>query len=300
MAIERVVPDELDPGAKLLREHVERYELAASLIAGGDVVVDAACGSGYGSAMLAERCARVIGLDISAEAIAYAGRRYARGNLLFSVQDLARGPVPECDVLVSFETVEHLPRFEPFLEGAKNNVRGQIILSTPVIPTRHFNPFHLQDFTREQIEEYMRPWVPAYCCIQSGIFGVWVFRREPARGEEQCRLLELNLRHQQFQSARFEKEQEEAVQEWKSWAGELEKGKAWLEEQWHNFQELAAERQCAITELHARVAQLEQEAARAEARAVEAEARAAAARRSLWGRLARRFKRVFPDGPVRR
>src|SRR5579872_51061 len=146
MAIERVVPDELEPGARVLVEHLERYELAASLLLPEDEVVDAACGSGYGSAHLARYCRSVRGYDVSADTVAYARTRYPADNLEFHVRDLTAEQLPPCDVVVSFETLEHLPAFEFFLESARAAARRLVVLSTPIIPTKHFNPYHVHDF----------------------------------------------------------------------------------------------------------------------------------------------------------
>jgi 2-polyprenyl-3-methyl-5-hydroxy-6-metoxy-1,4-benzoquinol methylase len=63
-------------------EHWHRYCVAAPL-ARGRIVLDAACGEGYGSALLARGAATVIGIDIGAEAIAHAQARYVAPNLSY-------------------------------------------------------------------------------------------------------------------------------------------------------------------------------------------------------------------------
>jgi SAM-dependent methyltransferase len=257
MAIERVVPDELEPGARVLVEHLERYELAASLLLPGDEVVDAACGSGYGSAQLARHCRSVRGYDVSAETIAYARTRYPADNLEFHVRDLTAERLPPCDVVVSFETLEHLPAFEFFLGSARTAARRLIVLSTPIIPTKHFNPYHVHDFTREQVEGLMAPWRAAYCCVQGGEFGVWAFTRSPEPDDAAYRLARLNLRHQQEQSERFERRQAQVIEELRAWVADLEKGKAWLEGQRQTWERTATEREQAIRALEARVRVLE-------------------------------------------
>ena len=71
-------------------EHFHRYAFALPL-AEGKRVLDAACGEGYGSALLATRAAAVLGLDISSDATAHAAVRYARSrpNLSFQVEDVS-------------------------------------------------------------------------------------------------------------------------------------------------------------------------------------------------------------------
>src|SRR5262249_3120187 len=90
-------------------EHWHRY-CAAVPIARGLRVLDAACGEGYGSALLAQKAATVIGVDIEADAIAHANARYRMPNLTYvwaSVTALPLAPA-SIDMIVSFETIEHL------------------------------------------------------------------------------------------------------------------------------------------------------------------------------------------------
>jgi SAM-dependent methyltransferase len=64
-------------------EHWHRYAVAVPL-ARGLRVLDAACGEGYGSALLARSAASVVGVDVDAGAVAHARERYARANLSFA------------------------------------------------------------------------------------------------------------------------------------------------------------------------------------------------------------------------
>ncbi|MCW5579095.1 MAG: class I SAM-dependent methyltransferase, partial [Dokdonella sp.] len=56
-------------------EHWHRYAFARGLVA-GKRVLDAACGEGYGSALLAAVAGSVTGVDVDADAIAHARARY--------------------------------------------------------------------------------------------------------------------------------------------------------------------------------------------------------------------------------
>ena len=77
---ERLVPGKVD--LELETEHMNRYIFAKSLVNDKNVL-DAACGTGYGSAILAERAQKVFGIDISKEAILYAKSNYQMKNLKF-------------------------------------------------------------------------------------------------------------------------------------------------------------------------------------------------------------------------
>ena len=104
---ERLVPDQ-QHGELVHAEHLARYRLAAQL-ARGRRVLDAASGEGYGSAILAAAGATsVTGIDLDRDAVDHAGARY---GLNFEVADVAALPFPEAsfDVVVSFETIEHVP-----------------------------------------------------------------------------------------------------------------------------------------------------------------------------------------------
>jgi len=116
-------------------------------------VLDAACGCGYGSIILAQSAAQVIGMDINRQAIGRAQRRYTHPDVEYIRCDLnAISKLPPVDVAVSFETIEHLAgdpaQFVRLLQGC---ARYLIILSTPVIPTTHKNKYHKHDFTEKDI-----------------------------------------------------------------------------------------------------------------------------------------------------
>lgn len=137
MVWERIPSD----GWRAQRGHVERYELAATLIQPGDTVLDAACGIGYGATVLAEE----------APAHTYWGADREPAELLdadrFLQVDLDTWePDFGFDVAVCFETLEHLAdpaRFASILLRASRLV----VASVPTVPTKATNPYHLHDFT---------------------------------------------------------------------------------------------------------------------------------------------------------
>lgn len=141
-------------------EHYHRYAFALSL-AEGKRVLDAACGEGYGSALLA-RCARhVLGVDISIEAISHANKRYAaqQANLSFRQADVAALdalPSASFDLICSFETLEHLQAQEAMLAGFRRLLApgGVLLVSTP---DRH-NYSDVPGFKNEHhVRELYRP-----------------------------------------------------------------------------------------------------------------------------------------------
>ena len=124
---ERIVPDETPPGPVAI--HEKRYRFALPHCT-GKRVLDAACGVGYGTALLADTAAEVVGVDVSEDAIAYARSRYARPNVEFRVEDLLRPHLDDrsFDVVCSFETIEHLPDRETYLEHVGRVLRDDGVL----------------------------------------------------------------------------------------------------------------------------------------------------------------------------
>jgi SAM-dependent methyltransferase len=148
-------------------EHYHRY-LYAIPFAIGKNVLDIACGEGYGSALLATHAASVVGVDVSAEAVAHASRKYVRDNLRFLRSGAEFIPIPEhhsFDTIVSFETIEHLdgPTQEEFALEIKRLLKpdGVLLMSTPNRLTytpspSEKNPYHLREFTTEEFLEFLR------------------------------------------------------------------------------------------------------------------------------------------------
>jgi len=155
---ERVIPGQVD--ADLLNEHLARYAFAARLC-GGKQVLDAGCGAGYGSAELARTAAGVLGIDRSAEAVAFARAEYAAENLRFEQADCLALPAADAsiDLVVAFEVIEHLEDWRGFLREARRVLAGsgQFIVSTPnklyYSESRRGagpNPFHVHEFEFEE------------------------------------------------------------------------------------------------------------------------------------------------------
>lgn len=127
------------PGVRndLFVAHESIYRHFASL-APGKRILDAGCGSGYGSRILAEAGARsVLAVDIDARSIRYARRHFAHPALEFAVADcqaLALAP-SSFDLVVSSNMLEHLESPETFLSsvGGALSPGGLVVLAVPPI-----------------------------------------------------------------------------------------------------------------------------------------------------------------------
>ena len=197
---ERVIPGEVDPD--LWNEHLSRYAFAArfaqrllsgrgvapdrglqsttvpdAAAAGADPasavfrVLDAGCGSGYGTAYLAglDPALQVVGMDHSEEALAYARAHYAGPNLRFAHGDclaleFAAG---ELDFIVAFEVLEHLTEPASFLQQARRVLRpsGHLLVSTPnrryySEERRYVNPFHTREYDASEFDSLLEGFFP--------------------------------------------------------------------------------------------------------------------------------------------
>lgn len=156
-SMERIVPDELQAGTtgqETLAFHLERYTFSSKHIDGGQVL-DIACGVGYGTSFLAENnltIDSITGVDISTGAIQYAKKRYQHSKINFIAADAMLYQVDEkYDVIISLETIEHLPKPKLFIENMQRQLKpnGIMITSVPVTPSVDANPHHLTDFTQK-------------------------------------------------------------------------------------------------------------------------------------------------------
>jgi len=152
---ERLVPGGVD--ADLWNEHISRYAFAATLTAGRKRVIDAGCGTGYGTRMLAARGRQVFGIDNSSDAIDYAVRKYSSRGICFFGGSVEALPLADnaADLIVAFEVIEHLAVWRDFLLETHRVLapEGILVVSTP--NGRYYtesrgeagpNPFHVHEF----------------------------------------------------------------------------------------------------------------------------------------------------------
>lgn len=151
-------------------EHFHRYVFARDFVQGLDVL-DAACGEGYGSALLAGSAASVTGVDVSARAVEHAQERYAGDSLEFRVADCLDLPFEDdaFDCIVSFETLEHLEDHDGLMKEFRRVLKpgGFLLLSSPdkAIYTdrlKNDNEFHLRELYRDEFEALLGEHFPSY------------------------------------------------------------------------------------------------------------------------------------------
>jgi SAM-dependent methyltransferase len=129
----------------------------------GQRVLDFGCGSGYGSAEIAETAARVVGVDVSDDAIVYAREHFVRDNLAFQCID-PEGALPfadgSFDTVLSFQVIEHVPDPARYLSEIRRVLvpGGRLVLATPDRSTRLFpgqrpwNRWHLHEYGGAELD----------------------------------------------------------------------------------------------------------------------------------------------------
>jgi 2-polyprenyl-3-methyl-5-hydroxy-6-metoxy-1,4-benzoquinol methylase len=152
-ARERVVLGEY--GDEVEREHVARYEFARGYCA-DKAVADIACGSGYGSDILRQVAASVDGYD----------RVPLCGNIVLDLEQEAWHTF--YDVIVSFETIEHLANPDFFL-GNVARTSPRLIVSSPIGEFMGYNPHHKQTWELPQFKALLEPRFQCRYFYQEGV-----------------------------------------------------------------------------------------------------------------------------------
>jgi SAM-dependent methyltransferase len=153
-------------------EHWHRYAFARRFVH-GKRVLDAACGEGYGSALLGSVAQSVIGIDVDLATINHASATYGEGTRIQFIPTSCTGlPLPSdsVDVIVSFETIEHLePEEQPDMLAEFARVLapdGLLIISSPnkrlySEARAYVNPYHLRELYRDELAHLLSRRFPA-------------------------------------------------------------------------------------------------------------------------------------------
>jgi len=157
----------------LRHQHLARYHWAAEFVRDG-YVADAACGSGFGARILADRAGnRVDGYDLAPEAIAEANEFFQSPAVNFHVANALALPIAShtYDAYTSFETIEHVEHPREYLREVRRVLKpdGVFLCSTPnrdvtnpglTITDRPFNPFHFREYTPSEFVAELRAFFP--------------------------------------------------------------------------------------------------------------------------------------------
>jgi SAM-dependent methyltransferase len=161
---ERTLPD-VPAENYWYRRHLAVYEWIADRVAGGHVL-DMACGEGYGSSVLAQTAALVVGVDGNPEAHEHARLRYTRPGLSFEWGAVETyGEPGSFDAVVFLQTIEHVVDPPAVLEHFRRLLApgGVAYISTPNLLTlappgaaKSDNPWHLREYRADEFASLCR------------------------------------------------------------------------------------------------------------------------------------------------
>ena len=161
---ERFIPDDVSD-SEIEIEHMQRYIFAENFVK-NKIVLDVACGEGYGSNILAQTAKKVIGVDIDDETIKYARSKYSSSNISFVCSDVEKLPFEDnfFDVIVSYETIEHIDEIKQkeFLNEIDRVLKcdGLLIMSTPnkevyTDLVNSNNKYHIKEFYFDEFKNFL-------------------------------------------------------------------------------------------------------------------------------------------------
>ena len=156
---ERLDP-ELARGTEILELHLARYRFAADRVGSGQVL-DIACGTGYGTRMLADVAGQAIGADNSLVAIQHANRTYGSSSCGFARADVLQLGFADgvFDAVVSLETVEHLDDSKRYFREVARVLgdHGVLVISAPnreVHSPGRDTPIHRWHYFEPTLDEF--------------------------------------------------------------------------------------------------------------------------------------------------
>lgn len=148
---------------KIEAEHLERYRYAMQYTE-NKKVLDIAGGSGYGTFLLATdgNAREVHSVDLDEKAVTYADLKYNHPNITRKVGN-AVTYVQEAyyDLIVSFETIEHVGDYQTFLDNLHKSLapNGHLIISSPVVKqttTDNINKYHTIEWSFHDFQKLLQ------------------------------------------------------------------------------------------------------------------------------------------------
>jgi O-antigen biosynthesis protein len=163
---EKFIPSDELASKEIGIEHLHRYHSIKNLTE-GKIVLDIACGEGYGSMLIAQSAAEVFGVDLDNETIVHAKEKYKSKNLHFLQGTVENIPLSNhsIDIIISFETIEHVSETvqKKFIAEIKRVLKtsGTLVISTPNkinYSDRYSfaNKFHIKEFDRHEFQSLMK------------------------------------------------------------------------------------------------------------------------------------------------
>jgi SAM-dependent methyltransferase len=165
---ERIAPGRFNTREEYLvyLRHAFAYEYAKSRVKPTDAAVEIGSGEGYGTSLLSQAAARVVGLDIDKATVEHASRKYGSDRVSFSLYDGTTIPLADgsFDVAVSFQVIEHIREDAGHVAEVCRLLKpgGMLILTTPNRNYRlrpgqkPWNRFHIREYAPEELDAVLR------------------------------------------------------------------------------------------------------------------------------------------------
>lgn len=140
-----------------LARHRSPYVYAMEFAQTGRVL-DLGCGSGYGTAELADSLPRIVGLDrIQPDS------KNQRENIDWVRADLRGNPLvsAQFQLIVSFQVIEHLEDPHVYLESISRLLApgGTALITTPnLLTSDKINPFHVHEYEADELAALLAPY----------------------------------------------------------------------------------------------------------------------------------------------
>ena len=148
-------------------EHCGRYIFSKDFVLKNNIksVLDISSATGYGTEVLSKVCNNVVGVDKNEEYLKLARRRKIK-NAKFLKHDFNFGILKseKVDLIVSFETIEHIENTENFMKSIQKNLKknGYLLLSVPNEKYEQLDEFgnivylyHKHVFSKNQISKLL-------------------------------------------------------------------------------------------------------------------------------------------------
>ncbi len=162
LLVDRIINSPINEHTILLNNHFLRYNKAMDSlkITNRDIVLDASCGLGYGSYILAQKAKAVIGLDINPDYVKLARRYFPKKNLhFFLYKDFPKNK-NRIDKIICIETYEHLAKRETagFLKMILRFLKqgGDMFITAPLGNNKasRYNKYHLNEPSLDVLYKY--------------------------------------------------------------------------------------------------------------------------------------------------
>jgi ubiquinone/menaquinone biosynthesis C-methylase UbiE len=150
---ERVFPEIPD---RNFENHYKVYRFMRQFATDKDVI-DVGCGTGYGTAHLAEVAKSIIGIDLSKSAINWAKRRYPGVHYVQMDAQKLEFPDRTFDLIFSSENFEHLADQKSHVKELARILRADglcfVATPNPELSTDSHNPYHTKENSFEELRE---------------------------------------------------------------------------------------------------------------------------------------------------